>query len=112
MKHTSVVMQIPPLRNNSTNSSSLNLTSEKIFNHYLDADTVPADNFVDEARWINPERSDLEIEKTMCRAQQDTGRRNRDSDNKESRFIIHPKLRDPIPRTEKSLSIKLARKLT
>ena len=42
----------------------------------------------------------------MCRAQQDAGRRYRDSDNKESRFIIHP-----IPRTEKSLTVKLARKL-
>ena len=49
--------------------------------------------------------------KNMCRAQQDAGRRYRDSDNKESRFIIHPKLTDPIPRTEKLLDIKLARKL-
>ena len=47
----------------------------------------------------------------MCRAQQDASRRYRDSDNKESRFIIHPKLTDPIPRTEKSLNVKLARKL-
>ena len=47
----------------------------------------------------------------MCRAQQDAGRRYRDSDNKESRFIIHSKLTEPIPRKEKSLNIKLARKL-
>ena len=47
----------------------------------------------------------------MCRLEQDAGRRYRNSDNKESRFIIHPKLTDLIPRTEKSLSIKLARKL-
>ena len=99
------------LRNISTTPSSLNLTYEKIINHYLDADTVPADEFSDETGWVNPERSDLDIEKNMCTAQQDAGRRYRDSDNKESRFIIHPKLTDPIPRTEKSLNVKLARKL-
>ena len=53
-----------PLRNISTASSSLDLTYEKNINHYLDADTVPADDFLDEAGWVNPKRSDLEIEKT------------------------------------------------
>ena len=101
-----------PLRIISTTPSSLNLTYEKIINHYLDANKVPADDFLDEAGWVNPEKIDLEIgKKTMCRAQQDAGRRYPDSDNKESRFINHPKLTDPIPRTEKSLSIRLARKL-
>ena len=69
------------------------------------------DDFLDELGWINPDRSDLEIEKNMCRSQQDAGRRYRDSDNKESRFIIHPKISKPISRTEASLNIKLARKL-
>ena len=86
-----------PLRNISNTPSSLNLTYEKIINHYLDANTVPADDFLDKAGCVNPERSDLQIEKTMCWAQQDAGRRYRDLDNKESRFIIHPKLTDPIP---------------
>ena len=81
-----------PLRNISTVPSSLNLTHEKFINHYLDADTVPAEDFLDEAGWINPDRSDLEIEKTMCRAQHDAGRRYRDSSNKELRFIIHPEV--------------------
>ena len=100
-----------PLRNISTNPSSLNLSYEKINNHYLDADTVPADEFLDEARWINRNRSDTEIEKNMCQASLDAGSRYRDSDDKEPRFITHPKLTDPIPRTEKSLSVKLVRKL-
>ena len=38
-----------PLRNISTTPSSLNLTYEKIINHYLDADTVSADEFLDAA---------------------------------------------------------------
>ena len=66
---------------------------------------------MDKAGWVNPERSGLDIEENMCRAQQGADRRYRNSDNKESRFIIHPKLTDPIPRTEKSLNVKLARKL-
>ena len=58
----------------STVPLSLNLTYEKVFNYYLDADTVPVEVFLDNAGWINPDRSDLEIEKKMCQAQQDAGR--------------------------------------
>ena len=53
----------------------------------------------------------MEIEKSMCRAQQDAGHCYRDSDNKELRFKFHQKISNPIPRTEASLNIKLARKL-
>ena len=103
-----------PLRNISTSPSSLNLTYEKIINHYLHADTVPVDDYLDDAGLTYPERSELDIEKSMNKAQQDAGLRYRDSDNKESRFImfiIHPKLTNHIPRTEKTLNVKLARKL-
>ena len=71
-----------PLRNISTASSSLNSTYEKIIYYYLDADTVPAKDFLDDKGLVNPDRSDLEIEKTMCQAQQDAGRRYRDSTDK------------------------------
>ena len=71
----------------------------------------PAEDFLDDAGWINPDRSDLEFEKSMCWSKQDAGRHYRDSSNKESRFIIHPKVSNPIPRTELSLNVKLARKL-
>ena len=47
----------------------------------------------------------------MCQASLDAGQRYRESDNKESRFITHPQITDPIPRTEQSLNVKLARKL-
>ena len=99
------------LRNISTLPSSLNLTYEKIISHYLDAETVPADDYLDEAGWLSIDRSDTEIEKNMCQASLDAGQRYRDSDNKEPRFIAHPQLTDPIPRTELSLKVKLARKL-
>ena len=67
-----------PLKNISTDPSCLNLSYEKIINYYLDGDAVPAEAFLVDAGWINPDRSDLEIEKTICQAQQDLGRRYRD----------------------------------
>ena len=100
-----------PLRNISTLPSSLNLTYEKIINHYLDGETVSADDLLDEAGWLSIDRNDTEIEKNMCKASLDAGQRYRDSDNKESQFITHQQLTDPIPRTEQSLKVKLARKL-
>ena len=54
-----------PLRNISTNPSSLNLTYEKIINHYLDADTVPADEFLDATGWVNPNRSDTDSKENV-----------------------------------------------
>ena len=43
----------------------------------------------------------------------DAGRRHNGEHNKSvSRFIVHPKLNNPIPRSEKSLDLKLARKVT
>ena len=47
----------------------------------------------------------------MCQTSLDAGQRYRESNNKESRFITHPQITDPIPRTEQSLKVKLARKL-
>ena len=72
--------------------------------------------FLQTISWMKPDGSTpkeviSKLNKTMCTAQQDAGRRYRDSDNKESRFIIHSKLTDPIPRKEKLLNVKLARKL-
>ena len=98
-----------PLRNNSTLPSSLILTYEKILNHYLDAETVSAEDLLDEAGWISSNKGDIAIEQKMCQAS--SGQRHRESDNKESRFITHPQITDRIPRTEQSLKGKLARKL-
>ena len=87
------------LKKISTAPSSLNLTYEKFINFYIDADTVPAEDLLDDAGWVNPDRSDLEIEKTICQAQKYEGRQYRASTDKESCFIIQPKLTNPIPRT-------------
>ena len=59
------------------------------------------------------DRSNILIEEAMQKAQVEAGRRyNGDKIKSVSRFIIHPKLNNPIPRTEKSLDIKLSRKFS
>ena len=102
-----------PLSNNSTIPKSSNLSCENILHHYLDADTVPVDDYIDENGWVAGDRSDILIEEAMQKAQVDARRRyNGDTNKSVSRFIMHPKLNNPIPWLEKSLEIKLARKVT
>ena len=49
----------------------------------------------------------------MTKAQVDAGQRcNGDKNKSISRFTIHPKLKNPIPRTELSLELMLARKIS
>ena len=102
-----------PLSNISTTPKSSNLSYENILRHYLDADTVPVEDYLDDNGWVTGDRSDILIEEAMQRAQVDAGRRYNGEHNKSvSRFILHPKLNNPIPRSEQSLDLKLARKVT
>ena len=53
------------------------------------------------------------MEEAMTKAQVDAGRRyNGDKNKSVSGFILHPKLTNPIPGTEQSLELKLARKVS
>ena len=102
-----------PLSNISTVPKSSKLSYENILQHYLDADTVPVEDYLDENGWVTGDRSDILIEEKMQKAQVDAGRRYHGDHNKSiSRFIVHPKLNNPIPPTEQYLDLKLARKLT
>ena len=70
-------------------------------------------DYHDDNGWVSGDRSDILIEEAIKKAQVDAGRRFNGEHNKSvSRFIIHPKLNNPIPRSEKSLDLKLARKVT
>ena len=101
------------LSNISTVPKSSNLSYESILHHYLDADTVPVEDYLDENGWVTGDRSDFLIDEAVQKAQVDAGRRYNGDHNKFiSRFIVHPKLNNPIPRTEQSLDLKLACKLT
>ena len=102
-----------PLCNISTIPKSSNLSFENILHHYLDTDTVPLEDYLDDNGWVTGDRSDILIEEVMQNAQVDAGRRyNGDKKKSISNFSMHPKLNNPIPRSEQSLEIKLARKVS
>ena len=102
-----------PLSNIRTIPKSSNLSYESILHHYLDADTVPVEDYLDNNEWVSGSRSDIFIEEAMQKVQVDAGRRYNGEHNKlVSRFILHPKLNNLIPWSEKLLDLKLARKLT
>ena len=62
---------------------------------------------------VTGERNDILIEEAMTKAQVDAGRRhNREQNQAVSRFMFHPKLFISIPRTERSVELKLARKVS
>ena len=91
-----------PLSNICTIPKSSNLSYESILHHYLDADTVPLEDYLDDNEWVSGDRSDILIEEAMQKAQMDAGGRYNGEHNKSvSRFIIHPKFINPIPRSEK-----------
>ena len=102
-----------PLSNISTSPKSTNLSYENILHHYLDDDTVPVEDYLDDNGWVSGDRSDLLIEEAMQKAQVDAGRRYNGEHNKSvSRFIMHPKQNNAIPRSQESLDLKLACKST
>ena len=71
------------------------------------------EDYLDDNGWVSGDRSNILIEEAMQKAQVDSGRRYNGEHNKSvSRFIIHGKLNNPIPRSKKSLDLKLARKVT
>ena len=71
------------------------------------------EDYLDENGWVNGDRSDILIEEAMQKAQVDAGRRYNGEMNKSvSRFIMQPKINNPIPQSEKSLEIKLALKVS
>ena len=102
-----------PLSNISTIRKLSNLSYENILRHYLDADTVPVEDYLNKHGWVTGDCSDILIEEAMQKAQVDAGLRyNGDTNKSVSRFVMHPKLNNTIPRSEKSLEIKLARKVS
>ena len=93
-------------------AKSSNLTYEQILNHYLHADIVPAEDYLNNNGYVSGGRRDIFIEEAMNRAQVDAGRRhNSDKIESVSRFVLQPKLMNPVPRPETSPELKLVRKV-
>ena len=66
---------ITPLSIISTTTKSSNLSYENILHHYLDADTVPVEDFLSNIDRVTGDRSGIFIEEAMTKAQVDAGRR-------------------------------------
>ena len=64
-----------PISNISTKPKSSNLSYESILHHYLDVDTIPVEDYLDDNGWVSGDRSDILIEEAMQKAQVDAGRR-------------------------------------
>ena len=71
------------------------------------------EDYLDDNGWVTGDRIDIFVEDVKKKAQVDAGRRyNGDRNKSISSYIMLPKLNNPILRTERSLELKLARKVS
>ena len=98
------------LSNISTEPDPNSITYKPILNRYLDLETVRWEELISEENWGVDARSDTELEHNRDKLSKDAARRKNADPEKESRLITHPDVGLPVPRTETSLSGKLAKK--
>ena len=79
-------------------------------NKYLDLETVRWDELISEDNWDKEARSDIELEYNRDRLSKDTARRGSVDPDREVQVIPHPDVGLAVPRTEASLTVKLAKK--
>ena len=80
-----------PLSNISTKPKSSNLSYENILHHYLDAETVPVEDYLDDEGWVTGDRNDILIEEVMTKTQVNAGRRyNGDNYNQSQHLLCTP----------------------
>ena len=99
-----------PLSNISTEHDPNSLTYKRILNKYLDLETVRWEELFSDEIWNVDARSDTELEHNRDKLSKDAAQRKKADPEKESRLITHPDVGLPVPRTETSLSVKLAKK--
>ena len=99
-----------PLSNISTELDPSSLMYKRLFNKYLDMETVRWEELISEENWDVDARSDIELEHNRDKLSKDATRRKIIDQEKESRLITHPDVGLSVPRTETSLSVKLAKK--
>ena len=76
----------------------------------IDMETVLWEELISEDNWDTEARSDIEMEQNKDKLSIDAIRRSNVEPTKESRVIPHPDVDRPVPRTEASLTVKLAKK--
>ena len=89
-----------------------NLNYKKIFQHYLDEDTIPGRSYLTEAQWTDMALcSDTEIEKVICAANNRAQKEQEKMKDGESRLMWSEGLARPIPCRERSVQMKIAREI-
>ena len=73
-------------------------------------ETVSSEELISEENWDVDARSDTELEHNRDKLSKNANRRKNADPEKESRLFTHPDVGPPVPRTETSLSVKLAKK--
>ena len=96
-----------PLSNISTKTNFSDLSYGKTSSHYLDEETVTANELLPEDQWGNY-RSDEEIERNMCKATQEALSRERLADADEHRFLRSTTIYRALPIKEPTVQVKIA----
>ena len=101
-----------PISNITTKSDSKNLNYNAIINYYLDEDTIPGRSYLTEEQWADTALcSDTEIGRVICAASILARTQQEKRNDGEERFISSDAVCRPIPCSERSVQVKLARKL-
>ena len=101
-----------PISNITTKSNSKILIYNAIIKHYLDEDTIPGRSYLLEEQWADTALcSDTEIERVICAASFRARLEEQKMNDGEQRLIKSEGIFRPIPCSERSVQVKLARKL-
>ena len=101
-----------PISNITTKPNSKNLNYNAILNYYLDEDTTPGRSYLSEEQWADTALcSDTEIEHVMCAASALARAEQEKRKDGEERFLNSEGVSRPIPCSERSVQVMLARKL-
>ena len=88
------------------------MSCNKIIKHYLDEDTIPGRSHLTEEQWANTALcSDTEIENVICAANARTKKEQDKMKDSEPRLIWSKGENRPIPCSERSIQVKLARNI-
>ena len=101
-----------PISNITTKFNSKNLNYNAIIKYYLDEDTIPGRSYLSEEQWADTALcSDTEIERVICAANSRARAEQEKRNDGEQRLIKLEGVFRSIPCSERSIQVKLARKL-
>ena len=92
-------------------SNTENLNYNELIKHYLDEETIPGQSNLVDTQWADTDMcSDVEIEKFICAANTRAHEEQEKKKDGESRLMWSEGIARLIPRSERSVQVKIARK--